>query len=156
MRRDYFTLQVRHAAWIDDETAEPALPKLRITYEGPVTPLAELLRHPDGRITAEELDVTYRLQDPLEDPEAVGVLSLTNRQTGEYILEVNAPASTIVPFLRAARDYGTTIAETDGRFRIELDIGDDRHTFDKRSLLVYNADGSLLRQHSLIPSGVEL
>lgn len=156
MRRDYFTLQVRAVDWFEAD-GEPTLPQLRIRYEGPSEVLLAGFKRGDNLIQADQVDVGYRLQDPLEDPDATGVLSLTDRQTGEFLLELNATADTIVDFLRAARRYGEIVSDSHGRYRVDIQLGDqDLVSFDKRSLLVYNADGTLLRRHSLIPSGVEL
>lgn len=156
MRRDYFTLQVSDAAWIDDEDAEPVLPQLLIEYEGPAAPFLDSFKRGEGPIPGDEIDVAYRLQDPIETTDAAGVLSITDRFTGEFLLELNAPAEMVVPFLRAARRYGESEAESGGRYHIEVHAGDDQLVYEKRTLLVYNNDGSLLRRHSLIPSGVEL
>ena len=42
-------------------------------------------------------------------------------------------------------------------YRVVVRQGDeDVAVYEKETLLVYDDDGNLLRQHSLIPSGVEL
>jgi hypothetical protein len=45
-----------------------------------------------------------RLQGPVEDPDTEGVLSLTRRLTGEYLLEANAQAPAILDVVDAARE----------------------------------------------------
>ena len=153
MRREYFTLQVRGL----DEGPDPVMPTLSILYEGPQQPLVDRFLHGGGPISATDIDVSYRLQAPLEDPDATGVLSLSNRITGEYLAEIDVTAEMMVSFLRAARQYGQTVPDTADRFRVNIDIDDGpSRTFESRILLVYHEDGSLLRRHSLIPSGVEL
>ena len=104
-------------------------------------------------VDAEETDVNYRLH---EDGRT-GVLSITNRITGDFVLECNAEAASVLEFIRAARTYGERTADGDGEYRLVVRDGDDeRLSHEKSTLLVYNHEGDLVRQHSLIPGGVEL
>ncbi|SNZ04448.1 hypothetical protein SAMN06269185_0564 [Natronoarchaeum philippinense] len=156
MRRDYFTLEVSNIDWVEDDR-EPAKPTVRIDFEGPATTLRERLTGIDDELLdAEETDVAFRLQGPL-DSDAAGVVSVTNRITGDFVLELNEDADDVLKFIRAARRYGEHDPDSDGRYevRIRLD-GDELVAYDKRTFLVYNDEGNLLRNHSLIPSGVEL
>jgi len=83
-----------------------------------------------------------------------GVVAVTNRFTGEFVLELNETAADVLPFVRAARE---TADGDDASYRIEIDIeGDHLVTYDKETFLVYDHEGNLLRSESLIPSGVEL
>jgi len=77
--------------------------------------------------------------------------------TGEFVLEVNASGEDILALVDAARSVGETATDSSGCYRVLLNCdGEVAYETDKRTLLVYDDDGSLLRQHSLIPSGVEL
>ncbi|MFB6207672.1 MAG: DUF5793 family protein [Haloglomus sp.] len=146
MRRDYFTLTLDNVETADDK------PGLHVTFEGPSETL-------DERLTddIDEIDATYRLKTPVNDEDATGVLAITERYTGDFLLEVNADADTVFDLVDAAREYGQSTSDSDGCFRVELfDDGDSVFEATKRTLLVYDSEGSLLRQHSLIPSGVEL
>ena len=83
-------------------------------------------------------------------------MGVTNRVTGEFMLELNAEAADVLAFIDAARDYGSG---TDGsrRYRVRITVdGEPFLDHEKATLLVYEPDGDLLRAHSLIPSGVEL
>ena len=130
MRRDHFTVET-------DPARDP--PAVAITFDGPAGTLAERLAD-DGVPPAEDVDVVLRLHGPVDDTDTTGVLSLTRRLTGEYLLEV----------VSAARDAEDTYA-----VRIERPA-DETVVYEKGTFLVYDEEGSLLRQHSLIPSGVEL
>ena len=156
MRRDYFTLEVSGADWVDTG-GEPSKPTVVIDFEGPSEALTERLTDAEGELLdASDTDVALRLQSDLEDDDAIGVVSVTDRVTGDFILELNEDAEDVLRFIRAARAYGQE-ADENGRYRIELLIdGEEYATHDKSTFLVYNSDGDLLRQHSLIPSGVEL
>jgi hypothetical protein len=146
MRRDHFTLAVANT---DSETSVP--PTLVVTYDGPPGTMTARLRNDEGHLPdGEDVDVAFRLQAPLEDDETRGVFSVTRRLTGEYLLEVNAGAADVLGLVDAARE-----ADGDYTVRIERPDGDDL-ALHKETLLVYDDDGSLLRQHSLIPGGVEL
>lgn len=148
MRRDYFALDVRTPAGPADSLARPTIV---VTYDGPAAELCDQLTDDAGEpLPAEAVDVACRLQ--AEDPERC-VLGLTHRITGEFLLEVNGETTAIGDLVEAARSADDETASY--RVRIEPEDGEDL-VYDKETLLVYDEEGSLLRQHSLIPSGVEL
>ncbi|WP_049971982.1 DUF5793 family protein [Haladaptatus cibarius] len=157
MRRDYFTLDVENIDWADAD-GTPRKPTVIIDFEGPSSTLRERLTALDGDLLeADETDVTFRLQANLDDSDATGVVSVTNRTTGDFILELNEDAEDVLKFIRAARAYGDESDEADGRYHVDIAInGEQVVEYDKSTFLVYNREGNLLRQHSLIPSGVEL
>ncbi len=157
MRRDYFTLEARGLDWLADD-AEPEKPTVVINFEGPASLLQERITGMSAELLDDsEIDVSFRYQSPIDEEDAHGVISITDRVTGDYVLELNADAEEVQRFVRAARTFGKRAGDEDDRYRIELRI-DDEHavTYDKRTFLIYNRDGNLLRKHSLIPSGVEL
>lgn len=148
MRRDHFTVQTQHVEAGD----EP--PTLHVEYDGPSETLTRQLTDDDGALYGgEDVDAAFRLQNSLEDSAATGVFSLAHRITGEYLLEVNVDAETILSLVDAAR----TAASDDPEYRLHIEREDgDPVVHELDSLLVYDVDGGLLRQQSLIPSGVEL
>lgn len=156
MRRDYFTLAVSNVDWVDEE-GDPRLPIVEIDFQGPESTLRSRFTDHDGNVLdAPDIDVAFRLQNPVDESEATGVVAVTNRLTGDFILEMNVDAEDVLEFIRAAREYAET---TDGDARYRVDVAfDGEHfvTYEKSTLLVYNQDGDLLRANSLIPSGVEL
>jgi len=159
MRREDITLVVSHTGWLDTDD-DPRQPTLSLRLDDAAETLSERLESKDGEtLAAGEIDVTVRLHDDLQDPEATGVVAVTNRITGEYVLECNADAETVIEFVRAARRYGEA-TDGDALYRIELCAGGDPDdpvaSYEKRTLLVYGEGGELLREHSLIPSGVEI
>lgn len=158
MRRDYFELDVQNVNWVE-EGSDPEKPRMRITFRGPAEMLRERLTGIDGELLdEEETDLAFRLQEPREEnSEEVGVLGITNRITGDFVFELNEEADEVFAFIRAAREYGKASGNPDGRYRVDIRTEDDALvTYDKSTFLVYDADGSLLRNESLIPSGVEL
>lgn len=158
MRRDYFELDVENIDWVGDG-GEPRKPLVRIDFRGPEEMLRERLTGTgDDLLTAEEVDVAFRLQESLDDdPEAAGVVGVTNRITGDFVLELNEEADDVLRFIRAAREYGQAADDDERRYRVEITIdGEELVVYEKATFLVYGEDGSLLRRESLIPSGVEL
>jgi hypothetical protein len=155
MRRDYVTFGTRHVDQDGDE-----LPTIVLTIDPPggetaTDGLEERLRGPeDTTLDADELDVTVRLQAPADADDATGVFGITNRITGEFVLEANVPADPVFDLVEAAKHDEDASGES--CYRIEVDRTDDAISYDKRTLLVYDEAGSLLRNYSLIPSGVEL
>lgn len=146
MRRDHFTLAARDVG--DDEQ-----PTLSIEYNGPEETLTSQLTEDGAVLSAADIDAAFRLKDPMDEEGAMGVFSLTHRVTGEYLLEANAEASELLDLVDAARNG----AEEDADYRIHIEREEGEPiSYELDRLLVYDADGGLLRQHSLIPSGVEL
>lgn len=153
MRRDYFTLDVDRGA---GDTAKPVV---TVSFDGPEDPFEDRLTDDSGApLEADQVDVSYRLQDGEGlEPDATGVFAITNRITGDYVLEANVGGSAVLDLVEAARAYGNAADTDDDRYRVVVRI-DGRETLahEKSTFLVYDRDGELLRQHSLIPSGVEL
>jgi hypothetical protein len=151
MRRDYFTLAVDGVAG-----EEPTRPVVTITYEGPTEQIETRLQKGSSMLEDGDVDVAYRLREPLESADAGGVVAIADRVTGEYVFELNAGAADVLAFVDAAREFGDR-TDSESRYRIVLETEDEHLvTYDKSTLLVYDPDGNLLRGKSLIPSGVEI
>lgn len=157
MRRDHFELAAHNIDWVETGD-QPAEPRVVIDFDGPEEALTDRLTNPEGDLLdASETDVAFRLQDPLDDPDATGVVGVTDRITGDFLLELNEDADDVLRFVRAAREYGQSTDDDGGRYGVVIRIdGDTVATYSKSTFLVYDANGSLLRSKSLIPSGVEL
>lgn len=158
MDREHFTLEVENVGWVDEDD-EPEKPRVVIAFDGEADRLEDRLTGPGGTpLAAEETDAACRLQGSVDDATATeGVVSITNRLTGEFIIELNADAEAVLTFVRAARGYGDVAESGEGRYEVTVIVDDEEFlTHDKGTFLVYDEEGKLLRQHSLIPSGVEL
>lgn len=156
MRRDYFELDVSNIEWVETD-ADPEQPLVEIVFNGPSDSLRKRLSDAEGvLLDASEIDVAFRLQEPMDDPEAPGVVAVTNRITGEFIFELNETADDVLRFIKAARIYGES-ENGDGCYRVDITGEDDSIVeYEKCTFLVYDTDGNLLHEESLIPSGVEL
>ncbi|PSQ43950.1 hypothetical protein BRD17_05150 [Halobacteriales archaeon SW_7_68_16] len=155
MRRDYFTLDATGVDWVD-EGDDPERPTVTIDFDGPTGTLDGRLSRGGEYLDGDEIDVTFRLKDDIDTDDGRGVVSVTDRVTGEFVLEINEEAEDVLRFVRAARRYGEA-ANDDTRYRVIVAIdGEKAVTYDKSTFLVYDPAGQLLRKHSLIPSGVEL
>jgi len=147
MRRDHFTLSV------DDTDADAGdMPSLVLSYDGPAEPLASRLSEDGELLDGDDIDAAFRLRDAdgIEEVDATGVFSLTRRLTGEYLFEVRTDAKKVRSLIDAARSEG-------GTYDIRIERPDTADVaLESGTLLVYDAEGNLLRKDSLIPSGVEL
>jgi hypothetical protein len=158
MRRDQFTMAVQNP--------DGRPPTLDIVYDGPADELGERLGEDREQLTADDLDAAFRLLAPsgtdgddsdstgdtTNTDETEGVFSLTHRLTGSYLLEVNADAEAMRALVSAAREV-----DEDARYRVRIRREDgDTTVYEMSALFVYDSEGELLRQRSLIPSGVEL
>lgn len=156
MRRDNIRLEVSNVAWLE-EGREPAQPTLSIVASVDGDTLRDWL---DGRSEAtlgsDVVDVTFRFRDGVDGDDVRGVLALADRVTGEFHLEVDADGEELRHFVAAARRYAERTGDS-ARYRTSvLAEGETIADIEKRTLLVYSSEGELLRQHSLIPSGVEI
>ena len=156
MRREQFSLAVSDVAWVD-ANAQPRLPTVTISYAGEPAKLRQgLLKVTEEAPNGADADLAVRLQRSADSGKAEAIVSLTHRLTGDYILELAAEPETVLTFTRAARRYGQ-VTEDGSRYRARIVAGDNElAAFEKGTLLIYGPDGELLRQHSLIPGGVEL
>jgi hypothetical protein len=148
MRRDYVTFDVRGVSH-DGEDGPTAV----LAFDGPADVLTERLVDAEGnRLSADQLDVAYRLRDDTQGES--GVFSLADRVTGEFVMEVNAGTDEVFALVDAARDGSD---RSEGHYTVEIRRdGETEAAYEKRTLLVYDDEGDLLRGESLIPSGVEL
>ena len=149
MRRDHFTVVTESL-----DPADVATPTLDINYDGPKETLTDQLTNTDGELIPEsEIDAGYRFHETPDETAATGVFSLTNRITGEYLLEFSADADDVMDLVQAAREG----SEEEASYRIRINREDGQPiVYSLDSMLAYDPDGNLLRQDSLIPSGVEL
>ena len=155
MRRDSVTLEVAEVAWFAEDDA-PRRPTLLLHVEEGVAALRERLFEDGEPLDAGAVDVTCRAQGSTTEIDDPGVLAVTNRMTGEYLIEVNAEADAVQEFVSAASRYGDRTGDST-RYGIRVIAGDETLAdLEKRTLLVYADDGELLRGDSLIPSGVEI
>jgi hypothetical protein len=151
---DTMTLTLTNADWLQNESA-PRMPCIQIQIDSPEEILIERLRAPDGEVyEPENVDVFYRHQ-AVEPPIESGVLSLADRLTGEYILEIPTSPHLIEKLVYAVRQYGKR-REVVPQFKIQIQTKERQlASFSKDTLLIYGADDVLLQERSLIPSGIE-
>jgi hypothetical protein len=156
MQRDQLDVASRNVDWIETD-GTPTQPALCITYHGWGTELrGDFAPSGDGLYPEEEIDVAFRLQSSADADHETGVLSLAHRITGELLLEVTTDVDLLSNFVDAVNRYATTVG-TDHSYSIQLRTGSELIvTYEMRTLLVYNSDGTLLRHRSLIPSGIEI
>ena len=146
MRRDHFTLTATQT-----DSSDEGVPTLVLRYSGPGGNLTARLEDGAGQVPdGTDIDAAFRLQTPVDDPDASGVFSISRRLTGEYVFEASAAAETVLDVVAAAR-------EESGEYRLRIERpGSTPVELELETLLVYDPAGELLRQQSLIPSGVEL
>lgn len=158
MQRDRFTLEIDHVDWAE-EGGDPERPTVVIDVTGPEAEslVRDRLTAPDGvLLDSNQTDVAFRLTEDLNEAGATGVVGVTDRVTGDFVLELNEEADDVLRFIRAARRYGE-VAGDDGQYTVVIKAdGEELVTYEKSTFLVYTSEGELLRDHSLIPGGVEL
>lgn len=156
MRRESLTLTVSGVSWVEDGS-DPRRPTLTVAFDGDPAALEAQLRDGVGDpLHAGSIDLAVRLHGLPDDPDARGVVAVADRVTGDYALEVDTVAADLLAFLEAARRFGEQTGEAE-RYHVRFVAdGETVARYEKETLLVYGPDGQLLRQHSLIPNGVEI
>jgi hypothetical protein len=134
MRRDYFDVTLRSGT----------APELVVTYDGPD---GELSNHIQTVRTADDIDVAFRHRTADS-----GVLSLTDRITGEFVLEATVSIETIDTVVSSAKQASDS---SEYALRLIAD-GTEQITSHNQTLLVYSSDGDLLRDRSLVSESIEL
>ena len=103
MRRDYFTLDVDRGA------GDATKPVATVSFDGPEDPFEDRLTDDSGApLAADQVDVSYRLREGEElDSDATGAFAITDRITGDYVLEANVEAGVVLDLdLPAAEHLG--------------------------------------------------
>lgn len=105
--------------------------------------------------SAADIEVSFRFLGSGDDAEA-GVLALTDRVTGDYILECDGETETIRKLIQTVRE-DTESTDESAQYAVQIQAGTDSLArFTKELLPVYDADGTLLRHRSLIPGDIEM
>jgi len=149
-------LQVSNVAWYE-RGEDPIQPILTVPYTDSPSTLRGRLATPDGSpLSAEQIDVTFRHNSPPQDAHRHGILGISNNVTGDFILEYRTDPTPIQTLVQAARQYAKE-SQQDVIYTLRVTTGAEEMTsYEKHILLVYDADGTLLKHHSLIPNDIEL
>ncbi|QSG05189.1 DUF5793 family protein [Halapricum desulfuricans] len=140
MRREEFTTTV---------DTDDRIPRLTVQFAGTPETLRDRLAEYGQPLDVSDLDVSYR-HTSTDEP---GVLSVSHRLTGEFAFEAPLEPSALRSLVAAT----SRREEGDRNYCLRVEPGDgDPVEFEKETLLVYDEDGNLDREHSLIPGGVEL
>lgn len=155
MPRGHFQVEIRNTP-SSNTAAISERPTLVLRFKGSRAEFSELLTEElRESIATEDIDVSFRYLSPGHKTDE-GVIGFTDRVTGAYVLEAKVAAEPIREVVQAVREYAERTGQ-DARYRIAIQTETKTVTaFDKELLAVYDADGTLLRHDSLIPTGVEL
>jgi len=155
MPRDQFQVEIRNTAG-SNTAAISEQPALILGFEGSRAEFSELVAEElRESLVTEEIDASFRYLSPGHRADE-GVIGLTDRVTGAYVLEAKVAAEPIREVVQAVREYAEQTGQ-DARYRVAIQTETKTvAAFDKELLAVYDADGTLLRHDSLIPTGVEL
>lgn len=155
MQREQLWFEVEKTCRTDAEEGS-GRPVLRIQFEGARTHLTDQLRAQLRTGTsAEDIDISFRSLGPSTTAER-GVLAVTDRVTGDYIFECEGDVELIHDLIKTVGEYADSPGETTA-YAVEIRARNDVVSeFSKEVLLVYTADGTLLRDKSLIPGHIEM
>jgi hypothetical protein len=155
MQREELSLEVGHTGWIASGRG-PEQPWLVIEYDGEASTFIERFRQPGaGLYAGSDLDLFYRYQPSVHAPPGGGVFAVSDRVTGDFLLEITASAGRIERFVRAMRQYAE-LTDSDPTYRVKLWTDTQVADFEKEVFLVYSPERGLIRQRSLIPDWIEM
>ena len=155
MSSDRWRLGTRHADSIENGDLLMR-PELVFQFDGDDETLIDQL--PDtgtGGDYPEEIDVTFQLHSAVNNSDARGTLSLSDRTTGDYLIELEVSAQRIFDFVRAVHVYADEIGNEGGYIVCLEAAGELAMEYIMEPLFVYKTDGDLYRARSLIPTWIE-
>lgn len=156
MWRDQLSVGLKHTDGMTTGTSTEQ-PCIVIVFDGPMRKMVERLKHNDREgFSSADLEVHHRFQASEHPQGTSGVLAITDRVNGEYVLEVNTSTEFVEEFVSAMTEY---MKETDTgpRYRVEARASGKRvASFETELFLVYEPGGQLLRSLSLVPDGIEI
>lgn len=155
MERSHFTVRISTS---ESPTNDSGIdqPTLCLEFDGTA---ARLHEHLSSRLrddlSADEVDVSFRSVATTDQTHA-GVVTLSDRITGAYILEAKMPTETVTEFVQDVRTYAGRSGQ-DPRYKAQIRAeGKTITAFEQELLLVYDSDGTLRRHASLIPNDTEV
>jgi len=155
MERSQFTVRI---AASESPTNDSGIdqPTLCLEFDGTADRLYE---HLSSRLrddlSGDEVDVSFRTVATTDQTDT-GMVTLSDRITGAYILEVKMPTETVIEFVQDVRTYAGESGQ-DPRYTVQIRAEEKTiTTFEQELLLVYDSDGTLRRHASLIPNDTEV
>lgn len=155
MSVDDWNLQTSHTDRIDTDGVT-LTPVLHLRFSGHSNELmAQLPNTGTGNEYPEDIDVAFQLQAPPDDSDASGDLTVSDRLTGEYIIEFEVAAKRVFEFVRSVHEYAD-VTGNEVSYIVSLDAEDGTAMeFQNQVLIVRTTDGELYRTLSLIPTWVD-
>ena len=102
----------------------------------------------------DEIDVSLQLHSAVDDMDARGTLALSDRTTGEYLIEMEVSAKRIFDFVLSVHQYADRVGD-EGEYGVTFEAENGTAMeYIVEPLLVYKMDGDLYRPKSLIPTWV--
>ena len=154
--RDQTTIELTNTGWLDNGST-PSQPCLRLHITLSSDDLAERFQPGDGSTyRPSDLDLYFRDRSSSRAAVEGGILTVSDRLTGDLLLEAVVNASVIERFVSAVRQYAARTGN-DRKYTVELQCeGTIATSFEKQIFIVYNAENELLRERSVIPAHIEL
>lgn len=146
-----FSVETVGVKWVATD-GEPVRPVLRFAFDGSRDSIGQrLLRRLRDDTTSDDMVVSHR-RGPTGRR---GVLSISDRVTGRYLLEADVKIGLIPEFVNAVSRYADDTG-SDRRYRVEIDANDGSVTGFETGLLLLYDEQTLLHESSLVPASVEL
>lgn len=151
----HWDLHTSHTGWIETG-GTPLTPVLHLQFGGHSEELIDQMsKTGTGNEYPEDIDIAFQLRTSPDDSNATGVLAVSDRLTGEYLLELEVATERIFAFVRCVHEYADATGD-EVEYIVSLDAEDGTAMeFQKNVLLVRMTDGELYRSRSLIPPWVE-
>jgi hypothetical protein len=151
----HWTLSTDNTDWVNN-TDLPQVPILKITFDGSSSECREHLSETSlVRIMPSTVAVTFRLQAEQDGLNVDGILGVASR-SGEYIVECEGHGGQVLKVVKSANRYADRLNDT-GLYELWIEANDGLvERWVEGTLILYSAEGEVLKEQSLIPPGLHL
>jgi hypothetical protein len=155
MYENQWTLSTDNTDWVNNADL-PQVPTLRITFDGSSSECRDHLDETSlVRGMPATVDVTFRLQADQDGLNVDGILAVANNR-GDYIVECEGHGGQVLKIVDVANQYADRLNDI-GQYELCIEANDGLvKRWIEVALILYSAEGKVLREQCLIPPGLEV
>jgi hypothetical protein len=155
MYENHWTLNTDNTDWVDNNDS-PQVPMLKISFDGSSSECWDYLGENSlVRRMPARVDVTFRLQARQDGFNVDGILGVADSR-GEYIVECEGRGGQVVEVVDVANQYADRLNDS-SHYKLWIEANDGLiERWVESTLILYSAEGEILRDMSLIPPGLDI
>jgi hypothetical protein len=155
MYRKQWTLSTDNTDWVNNADL-PHIPLLKITFDGSISECHKHLSETSlVRQMPSTVAVTFRLQAEQDGLNVDGILGIANTR-GDYIIECEGHGGQVLEIVDVANQYADRLNDM-GQYELWIEANDGLvKRWVEVALILYSAEGKVLREQCLIPPGLDI